>query len=418
MNRNYWKFFSASAVTNLGDGVATVAYPWLATLITRDPFLISLVVVATRLPWLLFALPAGVIIDRYNRKRLIIGADIFRFLLTLVVVFVAMSMDTSINVSIHLPLLCGAAFLLGIAEVLRDNAAQTLLPSIVPASQLPKANGWMWAAENITNSFIGPPLAGLLLAVALPLPFLLDAVTFGLAVLLVSGVMIAPRIKVAPEKPLHAMKSGFAWLWRRRALRDLAIVLGLMNAAYLAGFTVLVLLAQEVLQLDATAYGLLLTGGAVGAVIGGVIAGWVTDKLGQRATLLAAVFVMFLADVAIAVTHSTGIVWAVTAASGLAAILWNVVTVSLRQRVIPDHLLGRVNSVYRFFGWGMMPVGALIGGAVVAALEGSLGREAALRVPFLLAAMINLAIFAYLFATLTQKSLSALEQNNSKATPV
>src|SRR5918996_1659971 len=188
LGASYWKLWTASVISNLGDGVSIIAYPWLASALTRNPLHIAAVAVATRLPWLLFALPAGVITDRVDRRRLVAWMDVFRFLFTFgiaVIVFLIQS-DLSSPEAIEgglatppesagllLALVYLAALLLGTAEVFRDNSAQTLLPSIVAKENLEKANGRMWGAEMVMNSFVGPPLGGILLAVAFSLPFFL-----------------------------------------------------------------------------------------------------------------------------------------------------------------------------------------------------------------------------------------------------
>lgn len=156
-NPNYICLIGASGATNLADGIASVAFPWLATLLTRDPFLIGLVAFAGRLPWLLLSVPAGVITDRSDRRNLIVRA-----------------------------------------EVVRDNAAQTLMPSVVPSDDLERANGRLWTVETVVGRFVGPPLAGFLIAYALPAPFLLDAVAFGFAAFLVWCIALPPR--VSPPK--------------------------------------------------------------------------------------------------------------------------------------------------------------------------------------------------------------------------
>ena len=186
-NRSFGLLFSASAITNLGDGVSALAFPWLATLITRDPFLIGAVAFATRLPWLLFAVPAGVLTDRADRRRLMVQADLLRLLLTCGVIALILTVPRFpvAEAGRYILALSALAFLLGCAEVIRDNAAQTVLPSIVAPADLEAANGQLWSVEQVAGSFLGPPLAGVLIAVAVPVPFALDAVTFGLAAWLV-----------------------------------------------------------------------------------------------------------------------------------------------------------------------------------------------------------------------------------------
>jgi MFS family permease len=390
----YWKLWTASTLSNLGDGTSTVAYPWLATILTRDPLLIAGVGVATRLPWLLFSLPAGAIVDRVDRRRLMVGMNAARAGITGVVVALLLLDAMSI------PALYLAALLLGCAEVLYDNAAQTILPRLVDAERLERANGNLWGAETVTNQFVGPPLGGLLLGVALVLPFALDMATFALSALLVALIAGSYRVAAADgDDPRPRMRrqiaEGFRWLWGHDLLRLLAILLGVMNLASALSMATFVLFAQEVLDLGAAGFGLLSTAGAVGAVLGSVVAPAVTRRIGRGPSLVSTLVAGAVAALAVAGTSSAAVVGVAMFAIGLTATLWNVVTVSLRQRIIPDRLLGRVNSVYRFFGWGGIPIGTFLGGAVVALAEPVLGRTAALRAPFVVcAAIYALALLA------------------------
>lgn len=400
--RNYRLLFSASAISNLGDGVSALAFPWLATLITRDPMLIAIVAFSTRLPWLLFSIPAGVWTDRVDRRRLMIQADLFRMLLTFGVVGMILSIADfpPEQGSIYIVGLCGLAFLLGSAEVVRDNAAQTMLPSIVPKNALEQANGQIWSIEQIMGAFVGPPLAGLLIAWAIPAPFALDALSFVLAAGLVWCMAVTPRIAPARRSVIIEAREGITWLWGHRTVLQLAVILGLMNAMSLMTITVLILFSQEILGLGAAGHGILLTAGAAGGVLGGMICPKISARIGARRSLVIAVGLMALC---MAVIWQATAIWVVALAlcvEMFAALLWNVVTVSYRQRLIPDDLLGRVNSLYRFFGWGMMPFGALLGGWIVTVAAPELGREAALRLPYLAGALGMGAIWVYCAARL------------------
>ena len=161
-NRNYRLLFSAGAMSNLGDGLIVLALPWLAALMTRDAVAIAAVAAAGRLPWLLFALPSGVIIDQSDQRKLIARADLLRA----AIVFAIFLLAVSDPIADAIWLVAGLAFLLGSAEVLRDNAAQTILPAIVAEEDLEAANGQLWSTEQLTGQFIGPPLAGVLIASA------------------------------------------------------------------------------------------------------------------------------------------------------------------------------------------------------------------------------------------------------------
>ena len=383
--RNYRLLFSATAVSNLGDGISALAFPWLATLITRDPLLISLVAVATRLPWLLFSIPAGVWTDRVDRRRLMVQADLVR--LALIMGVVALILTAPVfpveNGTPYILALCGLAFLLGSAEVLRDNAAQTVLPSVVDKDKLEAANGQMWSVEQIMGAFVGPPLAGVLIAYAVPAPFVMDAATFAIAAVLV-WAMRMPSSGEAPPRRTWTVEAreGIRWLLTHRTILQLALMLGCMNAMTIMVLTMLPLFGQELLGLNAAQYGLLITAEAAGGVVGGLICPWIVTQLGARRALMLSLPLMMGSSFLIAFFP---VVWVVAPALfiGLfAGLLWNVVTVPYRQRHIPDALLGRVNSLYRFFGWGMLPIGALMAGAMVSWAEPHLGREQALRLPY------------------------------------
>ncbi len=426
LGRNYWKLWTASVISNFGDGVSFIAYPWLASAITRDPVQIALVGVATRIPWLIFTLPAGVITDRVDRRKLVAWMDVIRFLLTLGVAFIVLGVQDQLaspdaiaagtapvpeSATLLLVMIYAASLLLGFAEVLRDNSAQTLMPAIVVEENLEKANGRLWGAEQVMNSFVGPPLGGLLLAIAFSLPFFVDAGTFGVAAALVFMIGGEFRAKKSPSqsevKPSFKaeMKEGVRWLWHHPLFRPMAISLGVLNAMSSLAFATFVLFAQEILGLDAAGFGILMTAGAAGAVIGSFIASWVSKKIGQGPSLFVTLAGGAITLLVIGLTSSSLVLWTMVALMSLTAVLWNVITVSLRQALIPDHLLGRVNSVYRFFGWGMMPIGAVLGGLIVVVAEPLVGREWALRWPFIFGALVHVALFFYAVPNLNSRRI-------------
>ena len=413
---NYWRLWTASVVSNLGDGVSTIAYPWLASALTRNPLHIAAVALATRLPWLLFALPAGVITDRVDRRRLAAWMDVFRFVFTLGIAVAVLATQADLSspadiaagiadppgsAGLLLVLVYAAALLLGTAEVFRDNSAQTLMPAIVDKENLETANGRLWGAEMVMNSFVGPPLAGILLAAAFALPFFVDAATFAVAaalVFLISGEFRPKKdgdVPVAPASFWGELREGVRWLWDHPLFRPMALALGVLNGTFMLTFATFVLFAQEILELDATRFGILTTGVAAGGVVGSVAAARITRVLGQGGSLFATILLGAASLLVSGLTSSFWVFWAMGFVSAMTGTVWNVITVSLRQSLIPDRILGRVNSVYRFIGWGMMPVGAAIGGVVVAVGEPLLGREWALRSPFLLGAALGGLLFVY-----------------------
>ena len=189
LGSRYHKLFAASVVSNLGDGVSQIGYPWLASAVTRNPILVAVVAVAQRLPWLVFTLPAGVITDRVDRRRAMVAMDALRAVLTAFVAIAVLGLGSELPDPPHIEDVVGtrgglyvilvvSSLLLGFAEVLRDNSAQTIIPSLVEPDHLERANGRMWSAEQVANTFVGPPLGSLLIAAAFFLPFALDSVSF------------------------------------------------------------------------------------------------------------------------------------------------------------------------------------------------------------------------------------------------
>ena len=423
LGASYWKLWSATGISNLGDGIVSIAYPWLASAVTRSPLLIALSAVVSRLPWLIFTLHAGVITDRFNRKRIIVAMDSARGLLTIAVgFFVYLERDslpslnelTSLtnletNYTLYSVILI-TAFLFGLAEVLRDNSAQTLMPAVVEDKDLEKANGRMWSAESLTNSFIGPPVGSFIIAIAIFLPFFVDAATFFFAAALIASMKptvksFAPEAKSGPINFKAEIKEGFTWLWSHTLLRPMAIILGLLNGTASLTGAVFILFAQEVLNTTVFIFAVLGTAAAVGGILGGLLGPKVSEKIGSGRSLALALFAMPLCTLLIGFTSQWYVVWVLVVIETFTAVLWNVVTVSLRQSLIPSNLLGRVNSVYRFFAWGTIPIGTLLGGGLVALLEGPLGREMAFRSVYFVGAASGFLLFIYAIRVLTTEAI-------------
>jgi len=422
LGSSYWKLWTATAISNLGDGISGVAYPWVASAVTRSPLLIAAVGFASRLPWLIFTLHAGVITDRFDRRKLIVAMDAIRGVLTLIVGAIVLLKKDSLpslndlssitDLETNWPLyitLVITAFLFGLAEVLRDNSAQTLMPSVVEAENLEKANGRIWSAESLTHSFIGPPLGSLLIAVAIYLPFFVDAGSFFVAVALIAS--ISGSFKPIQEKPREKInfkaeiKEGFRWLWSHDLLRPMAIILGALNLLGTMVAATFILYTQEVLNTSVFVFAVLGTAGAVGGIAGGLIAPKISEKIGSGPSLWLSLAMGPIGAVIIGTTSAWQVVWVVLLFQSFFSILWNTITVSLRQRIIPSHLLGRVNSVYRFFGWGSIPIGMFLGGGLVTIAQNFVSREMALRGPYFAGAALGVLLFIFAAPRLTTKAI-------------
>lgn len=421
---NYHKLYAATALSNIGDGMSAIAYPWLATAITRNPLLIALVGAAQRLPWLVFTLPAGVITDRVDRKRAMVAMDTLRFLFTLVVAFAVLDAQGTLpapdavrdvvgtRVGIYAVLVI-ATLLLGCAEVLRDNCGQTIMPSIVETQNLERANGRLWAIEGVANTFIGPPLGSLLLLAAFSAPFFVDAGSFFAAaalVALIPGTFRADRpapVEGAASGWRHEMAEGIRWLRGNRLLWAMAIILGLMNMSSALSGAMLVLFSQDVLHVSPLTFTVMGFGFAIGGILGGYVAPWLSKRFGSGTCLALALGAEAVTQFVVGLLSWWVLVGVVFALGALLGATWNVITVSLRQTIIPPHLLGRVNSVYRFFAWGMMPIGALLGGAIVQVVGSFASHSLALRSVWFVSGGIHAVLFVFGRRLLTTERLEA-----------
>ena len=361
---DFAKLWTANAVSNLGDGITLVAGPLLAATLTRDPRLIAGLAVAQRLPWLLFSLVSGALVDRLDRRRLMVRVDAARAV-AIGLLGVAVLADAA-----TLPLLYAVFFALGSAETLFDNAAVSILPAVVPRDQLARANGRLLGVQMVANELAAPPLGGLLFAAAAALPFLLDAGSFAAAAALIAAMGGSFRVErpegAAPTTLRSEIAEAVRWLARHRLLRILAVAIALMNLTLSAALSILVLYAQERLGLGSVGYGLLLSSVAVGGISASLVAERVIGWLGPATTMRLGLVIESSTHLVLALARSPYLVGAVFALFGFHAMTWSVISVSLRQELIPARLLGRVNSAYAVFGFGSVSLGAVAGGVLAA----------------------------------------------------
>jgi MFS family permease len=384
--RNFWRQFVASGVSNVGDGMVHAAAPLLTLTLTNDERLIAGVSFCAAIPWLVLSLPAGVYIDRFDRRKLMIAANVIRAVLFGLIAFSAAT--GTLSIWIFMAILIGV----GCCEVIFDMSAQAFLPQIVPDHLLEKANGRLSSLELITNTFIGLPLGAWAFVLAIGVPFGVNAASFALAALLVASIRIpsAKTPKANSEELRNSFKAdlteGLQWLWSNKLIRTLAIMLGIANMTAMFGEAIFVKYAAVELGVTGRAYGFLLALTAIGSILGGLLGDKIAKRLGIAQSIVYSYFVFGFVGI---IYFFMPYVWAVAIAAsfmGLAGTTWNVVTVSLRQRVIPTELFGRVNSVYRFIGTGSIGIGALIGGQIAYSTN--------LRMPFLVAAIIGLGALA------------------------
>lgn len=398
LGQRFSKLLGAVVISNLGDGVMGVAFPLLVASITRDPVLVAAATVIGRIPWLLFALPAGALVDRMDRRRVMVVVDWGRAVVVGVLGILLLVGDVSLAV-VYL-----IAFLLGSAETMFDTASEAFLPLLVESDELDAANGRLQASEWAANSFVGPAAGAALFAVAVSLPFLFNAASFAIAAVLVAAIggHFQRHKPSGDQRKLRAeIGEGLRWLWGHTVLRTLSIMAGVTNLVGMGIVAIFVLFAQDILGLGDVGYGLIIATIGVGGLGGALVAPLITRRFGQGTTLLASVGGLGLGSLAMGLTSNAIVAGAIACFYGFLIALWNVVAISLRQRLTPDDLRGRVASVARLLAWGTQPLGALLGGVVAAAFG--------LRAPFIVGAAIWALEFVVAFGVVNNRRIAAVE---------
>jgi MFS family permease len=425
-NRNFNLLLTASTFSNLADGIAGFAYPWLFSLLTRDPLLISIVSVLVNLPRLIFVLYAGVIADKFNRQKILIYTRLGQvFLTSMFILLIFINLDSIPKaVQFNEPqfeskfLIISTAyflaFMFGLLEVTRDNAAQAFLPQIVSKGNLPKANGRLFGIEIVTNNFLGTPVGGFLIGLSLITPFIFDTLLMLASVFFIIGIkgkFERPEKNNKEQNTSEMIKEGVNWLKNNTLLKRLAIYTGIANFFGSMQFPIMILFAQELIGLNAIQYSFLAYGAAIGGLVGSQLANKVNARFEESKTLLISVALFGIGMFAPYVTSNPFVIAGSFGLSSFGSVLWNVQAVSIRQSLIPDNLLGRVNSVYRLLALGLNPIGALFGGALVKILNNSFSREFALRFPFLLGGIFMFILFLSAPRLLSQKLINETKNN-------
>jgi MFS family permease len=397
LGRDFSRLWTAAAFSNLADGLGRTAVPLIATTLTRDPLLISLLGAAAFVPWLVFGVPAGVIVDRFDRRRVMALANMVRG--TAAVGLAVLTVTGGLDVTW---LLVGT-LVFGLGETLFDNATNAVIPSVVERDQLDRANGRIQAAQITIDSFLAQPVAGVLFAVSLGLPLWLGAagyiVPIALALLLpvaaarsrsasvagadqgdvVAGAVVEP-LPAAPAAPVPA-RDALRYLLRHRFLRALVVFTSVVGCSFAFAQAPTLLYFLDVHGIPEIAIGFVTAGVGMGALAGSLVAAGVVRRWGRgnvmwSANLAAAVCMVgvgFAPNLVVAIVAYAGMAFAVS--------LWNVPWGALRQQIIPPALFGRTLGIIRTLTWGLFPVATVLGG-LVASLD--------LRLPFIAAGIVCL----------------------------
>ena len=349
------------------------AFPLLAASLTRDPGLIAGVTVANRAPWILLSLIFGAIADRFDRRLLIVIADIVRGLVVAVLAALVIAGDANVWV------LYISAFLLGSFEVLHACASLALIPVVVGTDDLESFNSSLMATQAATEQFIGPPLGSALFSIAPSIPFVADAVSFGGSVVLAARLPDVHGVEKPTTRVRDDVREGWRYMFANPLLKRLAILIGTLNVFYFASEAVLVLYTFEKLHAGKATFTALFLAAAVGLVVGRPLIEPVRRRFDARFAIVLSIWLWAIALTGLTFTSSSAVAISMWFLLGLGDAFWRVLTVTLRQRITPNHLMGRVNSVHRLFGMGAIPIGAALGGFLAKVID--------IRAPFALAAV-------------------------------
>ncbi|MCB0966910.1 MAG: MFS transporter [Ilumatobacter sp.] len=375
----YWRQWWASLISNLGDGINFVAMPLLALSLTDDERLLSLTTVATFVPWLIIALPVGVVVDRVDRRLLMVSANLAR--VGLYALIAAWAIDGGISIW----WLVGILLVIGACEVVFDSTAQAFVPMLVEPHQLARANGLLFTAEIVAGSIAGLAFGALLFDVDVGLPFAANALSFAVAAVLLLTIRLrrAPTAIVPRSADDRSLRSAIRWLGRHQLLRTLAVMFTITNLGLMLGQGIFAKFAVDELGLDSLGFGLLLAITAMGAATGGLVGPRIVAAIGLRNSVVAPYLAFGVAQIVIGFAPPPVVVGAAGFVMGFGITVWNVATITVRQRLIPGDQFGRVNGAYRFFGAAASATGIVAGGFVAYFVD--------LQAPFLLGGGITLA---------------------------
>ncbi|MBR8740464.1 MFS transporter [Nocardiopsis sp. MG754419] len=365
LGRNFHRFWLGSLAGNLGDGMMLIALPLAAALITDDPLLVSGLIASRYLPFLLFGLAAGVIVDRVDRVRLMVAANLVR---TGALVALAVGIATG---HAGLWVLYAVMFIVMTGEVFHDLAGRALMPDLAPAGTIDRANGRIEGGRTVTQDFAGGPLAGFLFAIAAFAPIAVNAGAYALGALVLLGLPLAVRRVPGHEEPgtvraspLADLREGFAFVFRGSSLGPILLFNLALNTAFTALMAVMVLIAQDHFGVPAALYGVFLGSSAVGALLGATTVGLLVARVGRfrlELVLISATGLCFLAFGAAPDAYVAMAAWMLL---GYVITSSNIVMLGAIQLIVPGHRLGRVMSFVQVSGTAFGPVAALLAGAL------------------------------------------------------
>lgn len=363
MNPAFNRMWASSIISNLADGVMLTAVPLLAISLTESPVLISLIGAMVMLPWLLFAIPIGAIVDRVDRRFIFAGANATR---SAVVGILALLIATD-HVTIFW--LLAAAFVVGACEVAADTTAQSLIPQILDKKDFEKGNSRLQISETVIQGFIGAPISGFIYALAIYLPFFINSLGFAISALLALSIPVKYlqdiRVEETDKEPrrfVEDMKFGISYLYNQKVLRRLVVTTAMIGLCYSMGTATMVLFIIKDLGLSEKYFGVIMAIQGVGAIAGSLIASKMSTKFGRSQVMTFAIVISSAVLLFQGFSPNIYIFVALATFGGFVISQWNILLMATYQTVIPIELYGRIHGTRRTLVWGAMPIGSLFGG--------------------------------------------------------
>lgn len=381
------RLFSALVATKLGDGLIAAAGPLLAANLTQDTVEISLMGALYMLPWLLFAIPIGTLVDRVDR-RIALGVVNYSRALVALIVTTLLITNTLNLVTFYI-----SVFLIGIFDVVSDTATQSLVPTLLSSDKLERGNSRIQAADTLLVGFLGAPLGAVIFTISAFVPWLVESAGFLAAAVLVSSIpaslLAATRItKSRDEKFVDQMRGGIQYLWNYKKLRRLVITTAALGFCFNIATATQVLFVLKVLAVPESWYGALMSAGALGALGGAVLAARASAKYGRGIALAAGITITTIFETVQGLAPNVWTYALAMALGGFGVAAWNILLMSLYHSLIPNEIFGRIHGTRRTLVWGLMPIGAVIGGAIA---------KIDLRLPYVIAGTISIVIAAFSF---------------------
>ena len=359
------RIWASSMVSNLSDGILIAAAPLLAISLTDSTVLISAIGAMVMLPWLLFAIPIGVLVDRVDRRFILAGADATR---SAVVGCLALLIATD-HVTIYWLLV--ASFVIGVCEVAADTTAQSLIPQILEEKNFEKGNSRLQISETVIQGFVGAPLSGFIYAIAIALPFFINSLGLAVAALIAFSIPIKylqdvrkDDVEKEKKKFVADMKFGIRYLFNEKVLRRLVVTTASIGVCYSMGTATIVLFIIKELELPKQLFGVILTIEGIGAIAGAFVAPRLSEKFGRSNVMTFGIVSSSVALLLQGFSPNIYIFVALATFGGFAISQWNVLLMATYQTVIPTELYGRIHGTRRTLVWGMMPIGSLLGGVL------------------------------------------------------